>query len=102
MPNEQSLHPASGARFLLERTADHGDAADYDAAIFTPDARVDYKAALTEGGVVELTPVAAVASEPLHKKLHNIAVVIARGAKRKRADGLDPWPHRILRWRGRT
>lgn len=99
MPNEESLHPASGARFLFERTAERDDGADYDAAVLTPDTRVDYKAALAEGGGVELTPVAGAAAEPLHKKLHNIAVVIARGAKRKRSNGLDPWPHRVLRWR---
>ncbi len=99
MPNEDSLHPKSGVRFLFERTAEHGDHADYDAAILTADTRIDYKAGLREDGGVELVACADAAAATLEKKLKNIAVVIARGAKKKRADGLAAWPHRVQRWR---
>jgi len=99
MPNEDSLHPKSGARFLFERTSKRDDGADYDAAILTAADRVNYKAVLSADGAVELSAIGAAAEQALEKKLKNIAVVIARGSKRKRSDGLDPWPERILRWR---
>lgn len=99
MPNEHGLHPQSGTRFLFERSEDAGDRASYKAAILTPDTRIDYTAALDEAGGATLEPVGDAAAPELEKKLENIAIVIARGAKKKRADGLAPWPHRVTRWR---
>ena len=105
----ESLHPSEGARFLLERRAveQGGDAARYRAAIYTPDARFEYEATLRAGGEVELAPAAAEqggapapAPAELESKLLAHARTCARAAQRKQADGLPPWPHRILRWRG--
>jgi hypothetical protein len=97
-----SLHPAEGARFLLERRSIEagGEAARYRAAVFTPDACFEYDAILRAGGVAELSAVAAPAPRELEGRLAAHARHAARAADRRRADGLPPWPHRLLRWRG--
>ena len=123
-----SLHPTEGARFLFELVdasgsdaaegvggdaaddasgdADSGDAdsggdaVSYRAAIFTPDERIDYDCAMAIDGSYELRARGESANAELTKKLDTLAKLIARGASRKQRDGLPPWPHRVLRWRG--
>lgn len=93
-----ALRPASGARFLLERTADHGASATYRAAIYTPDADWSSTAELREDGTFDLTPTGAPAN--LEENLVMQARLLARGALKRRDDGLPVWPARVLRWRG--
>jgi hypothetical protein len=96
----RDLHPTDGARFLLERAdGDDGDAARarYRATIFTPDATFTADAVLGEDGSVELA--ASGVPEELHARLTSIARLVARDASKLRADGMPPWPRRILRWR---
>jgi hypothetical protein len=91
------LQPTSGARFLLERTADSGARATYRAAIYTPDAVYASTATLSDDGGVELLPTGAPAA--LDAALGTFARLTARGAARRREDGLPAWPARVLRWR---
>jgi hypothetical protein len=93
-----TLHPTSGARFLLERTADHGATATYRAAIYTPDAELATTATLSDDGTFELGETGA--PPELHEALAMQARLIARGAAKRREDGLGAWPSRVLRWRG--
>jgi hypothetical protein len=97
-----SLHPSEGAKLLLERRSisEDGERADYLASIFTPELRFDLDARLAMDGSADLTPRADAPEADLLKALTNIAKSTARAAKRKRDEGLPPWPHRILRWRG--
>jgi hypothetical protein len=92
------LHPTEGARFLLERVTESGASATYRAAIYTPDATWESTATLGEDGSVELAPTGA--DEELHDMLAMIARLTARGAAKRREDGMLVWPARILRWRG--
>jgi hypothetical protein len=94
------LQPEAGARYLLERVSDDGARAHYRAAVLTPDARFDYQAALADDGSAELTATGAPAPDELADTLLMIARLTARSASKKREDGLPPWPHRVLRWRG--
>jgi len=93
-----ALRPTSGARFLLERIAEAGDRATYRAAIYTPDAEFSSTATLVEDGTFELPPTGA--SEELQEDLAMQARLLARGASKRREDGLPTWPPRVLRWRG--
>ena len=93
-----SLTPTDGARFLLEREADHGRRAVYRAAIYTPDATYTGRAELSDDGTA--TVEAQGASEDLLAMLQMLAKLTARSAGKKREDGLPPWPARVLRWRG--
>ncbi|MBA2538887.1 MAG: hypothetical protein H0V17_04565 [Deltaproteobacteria bacterium] len=99
-----SNRPATGARFLLERLAEHeADAgalatATYRATVFTPDAEFTATATLRDDGTFELP--ATGAPEDLHDGLSMQARLIARGAAKRREDGLGAWPTRVLRWRG--
>ena len=90
----RDLHPTDGARFLLERV----DGSTYRAAIYTPDAVFEARAVLHEDGTVELPPTGAPAE--LDDMLAMIAKLTARGAAKRRADGLPVWPARVMRWRG--
>jgi hypothetical protein len=92
------LRPTAGARFLLERTADHGDHATYRAVIYTPDAEFSSTAELREDGTFDLP--ATGASDHLQDDLAMQARLLARGVKRRREEGLPAWPARVLRWRG--
>lgn len=96
MPRD--LHPTDGARYLLERDG-AGDAAQarYRAAIYTPDAAFSATAVLDDDGAVELG--ATGAPDELHARLVSLCRLVARDAARLRADGLPPWPARVLRWR---
>lgn len=92
-----ALHPRDGARFLLERTSDGGARATYRAAIYTPDAVYASTATLDEDGGVELAPTGAPGD--LDDRLAMFAKLTARGAAKRRGDGLPPWPARVTRWR---
>lgn len=92
----RDLHPSDGARYLLERVALDAGGARYRATIFTPGETFAADAALTEGGV-ELG--ATGAPDELHARLLTIARVVARDSAKLRADGMPPWPQRVLKWR---
>jgi hypothetical protein len=92
------LTPTAGARFLLERVAEHAAGATYRATIFTPDAAYATTLELAEDGSV--TGASADAPPELAQMLTRLAGLTARGAAKRRADGLAAWPPRILRWRG--
>ena len=90
--------PTAGARFLLEREREDGAHAVYRVAIHTPDATYGGMATLGEDGTVDLPPTGA--PDELESTLAMLARLMARGAAKKREDGLPPWPARVLRWRG--
>jgi len=94
-----SLRPTAGARFLLERDGAASDAprARYRVAIYTPDAEHASTATLADDGSVELAPTGAAAE--LDAALAMFAKLTARGAAKRRDDGLPTWPARVLRWR---
>ena len=95
----RDLHPSAGARYLLERLGAGNDGnAVYRAAIFTPTATYEGRATLADDGSVELELAGAPAE--LREHLDMLAKLTARGAAKKRADGMPPWPARVLRWRG--
>ncbi len=93
----RDLTPTEGARYLLERTADHASRADYALAIFTPDATYRGSATLCDDGSVTLGSLGAPAE--LEARMLSIAKLVARDAGKLRDDGMPPWPARILRWR---
>ncbi len=97
-----SLRPTAGARFLLERTGAPGEAAraDYRVVVYTPDAEFAGSAVLGDDGSVELVPTGAPAI--LDAALAMFAKLTARGAPKRREDGLPTWPARVLRWRSPT
>ncbi|MBA3398209.1 MAG: hypothetical protein H0T89_36625 [Deltaproteobacteria bacterium] len=97
----RALRPTSGARLLLERTATAGDdaaRATYRTAIYTPDAEFTGTATLVDDGTVDVAPTGAPAE--LDDMLTMLAKLTARGAAKRREDGLPAWPGRLLRWRG--
>ncbi len=97
----RDLHPTEGARLLLDRDRDlgvSGPGASYHAAIYTPTETFSAIAVLGEDGTVELGPTGA--PEELHAALEMLARLTARGAAKRREDGLEVWPVRVLRWRG--
>jgi hypothetical protein len=93
----RDLTPTEGARYLLERTAESPERAEYAVSIITPDATYTATATLADDGSVVLAPTGAPAE--LDARLTSIAKLVARDAAKLRADGLPPWPARILRWR---
>lgn len=99
---EQALHPSEGARFLFERTspAAETERATYRASIFTPAERFDHVAVMTLGGTAAITAEGSPAGDELEAKLATMARLIARSAQKRLDDQLEPWPHRVLRWRG--
>ena len=90
------LTPTDGARFLLERTAEHATSATYACTIATPDASFALTATLSDDGTVALE---GEAPEEQRAMLEMFAKLTARGAAKRRDDGLVVWPARILRWR---
>jgi hypothetical protein len=92
------LRPREGARFLLERRAVDGARATYRAAVFTPEATFEGTAVLAEDGSAEVA--VGSASDELVEMLTMIAKLTARGAKKRKDDGMTVWPARVLRWRG--
>jgi len=67
------------------------------ASIYTPDAAYTSAATLADDGSVDLAPTGAPAA--LDEMLAMFAKLTARGAAKRRDDGLPPWPARVLRWR---
>jgi len=96
---QQELHPEHGIRLLLEREGHSDERASYRGAIYTSDAVFEYAVELDISGAAELSPQSGAAAEN-QLALENLARSIARAASRRAADGLAPWPPRILRWRG--
>lgn len=94
----EALTPTEGARFLLERIAEREGGAEYRATIFTPEATHAGTAALGEDGRVAVTIAAAPAE--LVEVMEMLAKLTARGAAKRREEGLAPWPARVTRWRG--
>ena len=90
------MRPTAGARFLLELDRVDGAQATYRATIFTPDAEHTGTATLHEDGSVEVTPTGS----DLDHTLVMLAKLTARGAPKRKEDGLPAWPQRLLRWRG--
>lgn len=91
------LHPTEGARYLLERVADRGASAEYRVAIYTPSEEFSSTATLSEDGAVEMGPTGA--SQEHEERLAMFAKLTARGAAKRREDGLPAWPARVMRWR---
>ena len=95
------LRPTAGARYLLERESVDADGrrARYRARVLTPDATFVYAGELLAGEEPAL-----VSSDPAPSELQDtlvmIARLIARGVDKRLADGLPPWPDRVMRWRG--
>src|SRR5262245_59252033 len=94
------LRPSEGARFLLELVGAIEGGARYGAWVLTPEAHHAYAAELREDGSVTMVAEGEAAPEELAGMLEMIAKLTARSAAKKREDGLPPWPHRVLRWRG--
>jgi len=90
--------PQTGARFLLELDRVDGAGAVYRATVFLPGAEFSSTATLGDDGSVELAPTGATAD--LDDMLVMQAKLLARGAHKRREDGLPAWPQRVLRWRG--
>ena len=93
----RDLTPTEGARFLLEREREDGATAVYKAAIYTPDATFEGVATLNDDGSVAVDIAAPAEATEM---LTMVARLTARAAAKKRADGLPPWPPRVLRWKG--
>lgn len=96
------LRPSEGARFLLEleREDDGGRQAHYHGWVLIPTAVFPYHAVLIDEGSATVTALGEPAEADLAAMLEMIAKLTARSAAKKRADGMPPWPHRVLRWRG--
>jgi len=86
------VRPTVGARYLLELDSVDGTRATYRCTIYLPDAEHTATAILDEAGSVEVTPT--------DEMLVMLAKLTARGAAKRREDGLPTWPQRLLRWRG--
>lgn len=93
----RDLTPREGARFLFELERDEGARARYRVAIYTPSTVHEGAATLVDTGEVELE---LGAPDELVATARTLAKLTARGAARKREEGLPPWPARVLRWRG--
>lgn len=98
----RALWPQDGARLLLDRLAAEPARATYAAWVLTATTEHAYQAALDDTGAVALTAVATVAAAPADAEddLRMLARLTARAAAKRVADGLPPWPPRVLRWRG--
>lgn len=94
----RDLHPTEGARLLLQRERDLGATASYRATIYTPTETFAAAASLGDDGGVALEPTGA--PPELHAALEMLAKLTARGAAKRRDDGMPAWPERVLRWRG--
>ena len=90
--------PTAGARYLLELERADGAKAVYRATVFLPDADYASTATLTDDASVELGPTGAPGDHD--ETLAMFAKLLARGAPKRREDGLPAWPQRLLRWRG--
>ena len=91
------LTPSEGARFLLERSSETPERAEYRVQVFTPTETFAGTAVLVDDGTAT---VALEAPADLVDMIAMLGKLIARAAAKKRADGMPPWPARVLRWRG--
>ena len=91
----RALRPTAGARLLLELIADGGARATYAAWVITPDGEQGATAELDDGGEVTLA-----ADFDGAEEMRMLATLTARGAAKRRAEGLPAWPPRVLRWKG--
>jgi hypothetical protein len=91
------LTPTEGARFLLERSSETAERAEYRVQVFTPSETFTGTAMLVDDGTATVT---LIAPEDLVDMIAMLGKLIARAAAKKRADGMPPWPARVLRWRG--
>jgi hypothetical protein len=82
---------------LLERVTDDGATAEYRVVIATPTDELESTATLSDDGEVKLVPTGAPAQ--LDGALTMFARLVARGASKRRDDGMPVWPQRVLRWR---
>ncbi|MBK9033835.1 MAG: hypothetical protein IPL61_21635 [Myxococcales bacterium] len=96
----RGLWPQDGARLLLDRVAAEPTRATYAAWVLTATAEHAYQAELDDTGAVALTAVAAATDAAAEDDLRMLARLTARAAAKRAADGLPPWPPRVLRWRG--
>jgi hypothetical protein len=90
--------PVAGARYLLELERVEGTRAHYRATVFLPEAEHASSAILGEDGASQVSPTGAPGDHD--ETLAMFAKLLARGVVKRRADGLPPWPQRLLRWRG--
>jgi hypothetical protein len=96
----RGLRPTEGARLLLDRRDADATRATYAAWVLTAELEHGYTAALDDTGAVELTATDAPAPPDAEDDLRMLARLTARAAAKRAADGLPPWPPRVLRWRG--
>jgi hypothetical protein len=96
----RGLRPAHGARLLLDRERATAERAHYAAWILTADGELGYAAELGADGSVTLAARGQPADAEAEEDLRMLARLTARGAAKRAADGLAPWPPRVLRWRG--
>jgi len=97
-----ALRPAHGARYVLERedATEDGTRAVYRGEVVTAEAAIAYRVEMSDDGGVILKAVHDAALSDQEAMLSMIARLTARGAAARRADGLQPWPARVTRWRG--
>jgi hypothetical protein len=97
-----SLAPDKGARFLLERAAvtQEGHAAHYRASIHAPDRVYAYDVTFALGEAPQLIARGKPPEPAMEAQLLGIAKQVAKAAARNREAGLEPWPRRVLRWKG--
>ena len=93
----RDLHPTEGARYLLELSTDDGARAIYRATIFVPAEQFPIEVTITDDGSATLA--GSTAPLELSDRLVNMAKLVGRDVKKRREDGLPPWPARVLRWR---
>lgn len=93
------LKPQTGARFLLELVSEADDrtSATYRAVIATPSDEMESTATLSDDGEVTLPAMGA--PKNLEGALAMFAKLVARGATKRRIDGMPVWPQRVMRWR---
>lgn len=96
------LRPTTGARLLLELTATTSDGARYAGWVLTSDGERGFIAELSADGAAALTATGEVETtdDEAAADLLMLARLTARSAGKRAADGLPPWPPRVLRWRG--
>jgi hypothetical protein len=96
----EDLHPTAGVRVALTLAETNDTGARYDAAIYTPAARFDYRVtvALPDG---KLDIVAAQQSEPGATPAQiDVLRAIARTVVKDGLAASPPvWPRRVVRWR---
>jgi hypothetical protein len=98
----RDLHPADGARYLLERieVSSDGTSASYRASAYTPTDVATTMIVLHDDGQVVLAADAIAIEEPHWAAVQMFAKLTGRSVPSRRKEELPPWPARVLRWRG--